>query len=83
MRRIPISSAVGGVLFDKNQTTLLAYPGGGPGSYVIPGTVTNIWEYAFFLCGNLTYVTFPKGITTCDPEAFRACGNLSRRLFPG
>ena len=79
----PDFSAVGGVLFDKKQTTLLAYPGGGPSSYVIPGTVTNIWAYAFFLCGNVTNITFPKGVTTCDSQAFRACSHLAGAFFQG
>jgi hypothetical protein len=35
-------SSFNGVLFDKKQTTLVEYPGGKRGSYVIPGTVTNI-----------------------------------------
>ncbi len=40
-------SSANGVLFDKNQTTLIQYPGGLGGSYTIPDTVTNIGANAF------------------------------------
>jgi hypothetical protein len=37
-----VYSSVGGVLFDKSQTTLVEYPGGKGGSYTIPNSVTSI-----------------------------------------
>jgi hypothetical protein len=51
----PAFSSVAGVLFDKNQTTLIECPGvGETGSYSIPDTVTNIVAGAFGLCTRLT-----------------------------
>jgi len=51
----PAYCDVGGVLFDKNQTTLIECPGVGKiGSYTIPDTVTNILASAFALCTSLT-----------------------------
>jgi hypothetical protein len=54
----PFFSSMNGVLFNKNQTTLFAYPGGLIGSYTIPGSVTNIGGLAFFGCTGLTSAYF-------------------------
>ena len=43
----PAYSSVKGVLFDKNQNTLIQYPGGLGGSYTIPNSVTSIGNNAF------------------------------------
>ena len=56
-------SSVNGVLFDKNQFTLIEFPGGVGGSYTIPGSVTSIGSDAFVSCTNLTSVTIPGSVT--------------------
>ena len=43
-------SAVDGVLFNKNQTTIIQYPNGKSGSYTIPASVTSIETSAFSAC---------------------------------
>ena len=48
-----------GVLFNKEMTTLIQYPGGKEGSYVIPVSVNFIGNAAFAYCGRLTGVTIP------------------------
>ena len=46
-----------GVLFDKNKTTLMCYPGNKSGSsYTIPGSVTNIVEGTFAGCTRLSKI---------------------------
>jgi hypothetical protein len=40
----PSYSSVNGILFDKNQTTLVQYPDGLIGSYTIPNSVTSIGD---------------------------------------
>ena len=51
-------SSIAGVLFNKNQTTLIQYPLGNPGtSYTIPDSVTSIGSSAFEKCLNLTSIT--------------------------
>jgi hypothetical protein len=50
----PAYSSLNGVLFDKAQTTLIVFPFGRSGSYVIPNTVTNIVTEAFYSCFGLT-----------------------------
>ena len=47
----PAYGLLDGVLFDKAQTTLVAYPSGRQGSsYAIPDGVTSIGDYAFCRC---------------------------------
>jgi hypothetical protein len=48
-------TSVGGVLFNKNKTTLAAYPGGKQGAYTIPGSVTSIGVCAFPNGARLVY----------------------------
>ena len=43
-------SSVAGVLFNKSQTTLIAYPGGKAGSYTVPNSVTSIGDLALGYC---------------------------------
>lgn len=49
-------SSVGGVLFDKSQTTLIQCPGGKAGSCFVPVSVTRIEDNAFFNCAGLTAI---------------------------
>lgn len=64
-------SSLSGVLFSKNKSTLIAYPGGRAGnSYVIPDGVTSIEEFAFANVPGLTSVKIPKGITSIARWAF-------------
>jgi hypothetical protein len=76
-------SSVGGVLFDKNQATLIQYPGGIAGSYTIPNSVTNIGSYAFGSCTSLTSITIGDGVTNIGRWAFYACTNLTGVYFKG
>jgi hypothetical protein len=70
-------SSVGGVLFDKTQTTLIAFPTGLGGSYAIPNGVTVIGTEAFILCNGLTNVTMPATVTTLAYGAFADCSGLT------
>lgn len=72
-----------GVLFNKEKTELIAYPGGLTGtSYVIPGSVMNIGESAFSGCGNLTRIEIPDSVTSIGDFAFSSCRNLTRIRIP-
>ena len=77
----PAYSSTNGIVFTKNQTTLVAYPGGKTGSYVIPNSVTTIGEAAFEGCDGLTSVTIPNSVTTIDNEAFDRCISLTGDLI--
>jgi len=75
-------SSVDGVLFNKNQTTLIEYPGGRSGSYIVPPTVSTIWNAAFYACPHLTGITFPSSVTSIGQQAFQSCPNLTSITLP-
>lgn len=67
----PAYISVAGVLFDKSQTMLIQYPSRHSGtSYIIPNSVTNISDYAFYFCTSLTSVTLSSNATSIGYEAF-------------
>jgi hypothetical protein len=77
----PKYSSAGGVLFDVNKTTLVEYPGGLDGNYVVPDSVTNIGSYAFYDCTNLTNVTLGSSVTSIEAWAFFGCTGLTNISF--
>ena len=75
-------SSDGTVLFDKNKTKLIQYPGGNKAtSYTIPSTVTSIAGYSIRFCSNLTSVTIPSTVTSIGERAFYSTDNLSTVLL--
>ena len=64
-----------GVLFDRDQTTLLLYPAARGGSYTIPATVTAVGDRAF-IGSQITAVTIPDSVRTLGEGAFSRCQNL-------
>ena len=77
----PAYSSLNGVLFDKNQNTLIQFPSGRSGSYTIPDGVTNIGTDAFNSAINLTNVTIPQRVASIGPGAFQGSG-LSTVTIP-
>ena len=71
-----------GVLFNKDKTTLIRYPGGKQGSYTIPNSVTSIGGGAFAFCKGLTSVTIPNSVTSIESDAFRYCTGLTSVTIP-
>jgi hypothetical protein len=65
-----------GVLFDKEKKTLLCYPGGRAGDYVIPGSVTAIGDHAFDGNKGLASVVIPGSVTEIGEGAFEGCSGL-------
>jgi len=76
-------SSLNGVLFNKLQTTLVAFPPGLAGGYEVPGTVTKIDSKAFITCDKLVGVTFPLGLNNIATLAFSTCSNLLYANFTG
>jgi hypothetical protein len=75
-------SSVNGALFNKNQTTLIAFPASLAGHYAVPGTVTNIDDYAFGGCGGMTGITLPPNLTSIGYFAFYYCQSLTSITIP-
>ena len=76
-------SSVAGVLFDKSQDTLIAYPAGNVAtSYTVPDTVMNIAMEAFYGSHNLTGVTLGTNVSSVGGAAFDYCTALDSITFP-
>lgn len=69
-------SSLSGVLYNKNQTTLLAFPAGKGGIFTVPKTVTKIEDYAFYYCYELKKVNMYNNVTHIGDFAFSYCWNL-------
>ncbi len=72
----PKYSSLDGVLFDKDQKTLIEYPACKKGAYTIPDGVTTIEHGAFYGCSNLTSVTISATVTGMKGSAFYNCSGL-------
>lgn len=82
----PNYSSTDGVLFNKDQSTLLHCPSSKKGTYTVPPTVTTIDYMAFNYCRELTSVFIPASVTSIDTNttnsiyngvnAFMDCGGL-------
>ena len=76
-------SSVDGVLFSKDMSTLLVYPAGSKRStYIVPDSVTEIGNDAFYCCTSLSKVQLPNGLTKIGNYAFRDCINLTEITIP-
>ena len=78
----PNYKAVGGVLFSKDDKTLIAYPNKSGTTYTIPASVTTICSNAFNCCSDLTSVTIPTGVTEIGDFAFSDCSGLTSVTIP-
>gem|GEM_PF-774900 len=72
----PAYSSADGVLFNKNQTTLVKFPGGRVGHYTTPASVTSIGDQAFKACSHLAGVVIPASVTSIGGDALEECSSL-------
>ena len=72
-----------GVLFSKDETTIICCPEGKKGAYTIPSSVTTIGEKAFKYCRKLKEVTIPSSVKTIEEEAFLYCYDLTMVHWKG
>ena len=77
----PNYSSIGGILFDKNKTSLLKCPEARSGEYIIPSTVTSIHKYAFSQCSSITSISLPNNLTSIGAHAFSECSSLSTSII--
>jgi hypothetical protein len=79
----PAYCSVGGVLFNKSQTTLIKYPAGkSESNYTIPNSVTSIGNRAFDYCRSLSHVTIPNNVTSIGFETFAGCYSMNSVTIP-
>ena len=78
----PAYSSVGGVLFSKSETELIAFPGGKARNYTIGNSVTTLGPAAFHSCTSLTNVTIGNSVTNMGSEAFSYCTGLTSFTIP-
>ena len=69
-------SSLNGVLLDKHQTDFIQYPSGLAGSYIVPGTVTNIESGAFGDSAGLVSVMIPDSVRSLGAQTFYSCQSL-------
>lgn len=80
-----VYSSMDGVLYNKDKTKLILYPGGKLiSSYEIPNSVITIGEYAFNDCNNLKGVTFqePTQLINIEDYAFGYNSGLETITIP-
>ena len=76
-------SSFEGVLFNKDKTKLIQFPGGFVSNdYSIPDSVTIIGESAFSYCRGLTSLTIPDSVTIIGESAFSYCRGLTSLTIP-
>lgn len=72
-----------GVLFTKDQTSLIQYPAAkAEATYIIPNNVTNIEGGSFLGCENLITLTLPQSVTNIGNSVFYGCTSLTTLDIP-
>ena len=69
------------VLFNKDKTTLIAYRSKDT-NYIIPDSVTNIGDGAFYKCEYLKSINMPDSVTNIGDYAFVGCESLTSINIP-
>jgi hypothetical protein len=75
-------TSIDGVLFTKDKSVLISYPGGRNGDYEIRTGTTEIGEFAFYNCEYLTSITIPDTVSAINEYAFSECNNLININIP-
>lgn len=72
----PNFSSLDGVLFNKDYTLLIQFPGGKAGIYTIPNGVVSIGDEAFVSCKSLKSVVISDNVAIIGTYAFAHCESL-------
>jgi len=78
----PNYASIDGVLYNRTLTTLIQFPAGKAGTFIIPTNVTFIGHGAFAGCDSLASVTIPYSVTTIGNGAFEGCTLLASITIP-
>ncbi|HLH55741.1 MAG TPA: leucine-rich repeat domain-containing protein [Verrucomicrobiae bacterium] len=72
-----VYAGTNGVLFSKDFTQLIAYPGTAPGSYTVPKTVRTVVSASFEFSTGVTTVTMGTNVTSIGSFALYDCSALT------
>ena len=78
----PNFTSDGGILYNKDKSTLIAYPSASGSINNIPNSVTSIGNYAFYYCTGLTGIDIPTTVTSIGERAFSNCTGLTGITIP-
>ncbi len=74
--------SIDGVIYSKDGSTIVMYPGGRSGSYSIIEGTTNMGNSVFVRCTGLTSITIPSSVTSIGSYAFAGCTSLTSITIP-
>jgi hypothetical protein len=77
----PNYSSEGGILYNKDKTTLLDYPSA-KGNVTIKESVTCISSFVFSDNSNITSITIPSGVIEIGSHVFSGCPNIPSITIP-
>lgn len=75
-------SSDGIALYSYDMDTLIQYPQGKAGDFIVPNTVTTIGYSAFESCHVLSSITLSTSLTSIESRAFWRCSGLNAITFP-
>lgn len=70
------------VKYSEDKKTLIECDSNFEGHLVIPDTVTNIADFAFYWCSGLTSIEIPNSVTSIGKDAFNWCRVLTSIEIP-
>ncbi len=74
--------SVDGILYNKDKTVLICYPGGKADEVKILPSVTEIGANAFYGSTRLKNLVLPTGVKVIGERAFEGCENLTNIQLP-
>ena len=77
----PFLSSAEGVLYDKNKTTVIVYPNGRGGAYIMPDSVVTIDDCTFYNCKKLTSISLSDNLIDVGDYAFYNCDGFKSFTF--
>ena len=78
----PTFTLVDGVIFDRSLSTLVHFPPGRGGSYVVPPSTRTIGQRSFYGCFDLESVKLPDQLETIQTQSFIQCNSLETIEIP-
>ena len=70
------------VLYAKKKAKILLFPQLREGEYTMPSTITEVGDYQFYNCKNLTGITLSSNLKTIGSYAFSGCSQIKSISIP-